>query len=101
MSSTKLLGFAFLLVQICSSLFFFPYYSVEGDEIARLGVISHELGHFFNLPDLYDKNGRGRGLGNYCLMANSWGWDGEQNPGGTFSCWAKIQMGWIQPITPS
>jgi len=41
---------------------------------ATIGIISHELGHsLLNLPDLYDIDGGGSGLGYYAIMSGgSW-----------------------------
>lgn len=63
-------------------------------EIARIGTMSHEFGHILGLPDLYDINGDGRGLGKYSLMANSWGFDSSQNYPGILDAWSRIRMGW-------
>jgi len=69
-----------------------------GDEIARVGAIAHETGHFISLPDLYDSDGSGNGSGNYELMANMWGWRNNQWFPPLMSCWTKEQLGWIEPI---
>lgn len=60
-------------------------WGVQGTLISRVGVLVHEAGHFLGLPDLYDEGdedfGQGNGLGSYCLMANLWGFTGDQlNP---------------------
>ncbi len=69
--------------------------------ITRIGVISHETGHFLGLPDLYDTDGTSSGAGAFCLMAGgSWNGNNGTSPA-HMSAWCKQLLGWItvQPIT--
>ncbi len=72
----------------------------SGGAIEPIGVFVHELGHVFNLPDLYDiSGGTGEGLGGWCLMAaGSYG--GNQSMShkpSHMSAWCKEKMGWVIP----
>ena len=69
--------------------------------IARIGVISHETGHFLGLPDLYDYGGDSSGVGNFCLMAGgSWNGDYGTSPAHP-SAYNKTRLSWVTPTTLS
>ncbi|MFN0244328.1 MAG: M6 family metalloprotease domain-containing protein [Planctomycetota bacterium] len=73
-------------------------WGTSGSGPGRIGVVCHELGHFFGLPDLYDTDGTSQGIGNWCLMAGgSWGFDSSQQRPSHPSAWAKIFLGWVTP----
>lgn len=72
----------------------FAYFTAPED--GRLGVFSHEFGHFLGLPDLYDTSYRSHGIGNWCLMAGG-SWNGNGDRPARLSAWCLARLGWITP----
>ena len=66
-----------------------------GNGIIEIGVYAHEFGHAFGLPDLYDTNGGGQGIGEHGLMGSG-NWQNPPNPA-HMSPWSKNELGWINP----
>jgi len=65
-----------------------------------MGVVAHETGHLFGLPDLYDTGPQGSsGIGRWGLMASG----GERTPTrpAYMSAWSRATLGWVTevPIT--
>ena len=73
-------------------------WGTSGNQMARIGTFSHEFGHYLGLPDLYDTEYDGRGLGKYSLMANSWGFDGSQMYPGMLDAWSRTKLGWANVV---
>jgi M6 family metalloprotease-like protein len=81
-----------------------PIYTCSGGSLNEIGVFTHELGHAFGLPDLYDtnaNNGKHQGAGNWELMATgSWGCDGRSAEQPChLSAWSKMVLGWADVET--
>ncbi|MBD3285240.1 M6 family metalloprotease domain-containing protein, partial [candidate division WOR-3 bacterium] len=66
-----------------------------------IGVFCHEWGHALGLPDLYDIDYSGSGIGRWGIMAaGSWGGDGASPWRPVQMCaWSKMDLGWITPTT--
>jgi len=78
------------------------------DPLIGVGVIVHEMGHLFGLPDLYPTSTAGQvakdnvfsGAGVFDLMAyGMWGNNLLQNPAvpAHLSAWSKAHLGWLVP----
>lgn len=74
--------------------------SCDGPWLNEIGVFSHELGHAFGLPDLYDTRSFGQphdGAGSWDLMATgTWGCGGgtPESPC-HMGAWSKAALGWV------
>ncbi len=77
-----------------------PLVSCNGSSLIEIGVYTHEFGHAFGLPDLYDTDGSSEGIGNWGLMAaGSYGGDGAHPATPSHMCaWSKEQLGWVDPV---
>jgi M6 family metalloprotease-like protein len=61
----------------------------------EIGVFAHEFGHAFGLPDLYDTDGGGEGIGEHGLMGSG-NWLYPSNPT-HMSAWSRAELGWLVP----
>jgi len=70
-----------------------------GSTLATLGVIAHEMGHTWGIPDLYDTGGEfiGKGVGTYDIMANPYGLNGLGTYPNHMGPWTKMKSGWVTP----
>lgn len=65
--------------------------------IMRIGVICHEMGHFFGLSDLYDYSSRTHGIGDWGIMGLGC-WNGsEGNRPAHFCAHSKYMLGFVRP----
>ncbi|MDR0733349.1 MAG: M6 family metalloprotease domain-containing protein [Dysgonamonadaceae bacterium] len=77
-----------------------------GADIAHIGIVCHEMGHIFGLPDFYDTDyektgGNYLGTGDWDLMGGG-SWNGVEKQDGSspahFNMHSKIQLGWVKPV---
>jgi len=65
----------------------------DSTQIMPIGTFSHELGHGFGLPDLYDLTGNTNGIGHWGLMGSG-NWNVQTSPA-HMEAWSKEVLGWI------
>lgn len=78
--------------------------SCDRSSMNEIGVMAHELGHGFGLPDLYGTGGVFRpGGGNWELMATgTYGCTGEDPSRPChMGAWSKAVLGWVDVETPA
>ena len=65
-----------------------------GGQIMPIGTVTHETGHAFGLPDLYDTdpNSGTQGAGEWSLMAS--GTYARPYSPSSFDAWSLVQLGW-------
>jgi len=83
-----------------------PAVSCDGPHLNEIGIFTHEVGHAFGLPDLYDvrSSGSHQGVGSWDLMATgAWGCD-DRSPASPchMGAWSKAMLGWVDvvPLAP-
>jgi M6 family metalloprotease-like protein len=66
-----------------------------GSQIMPIGTVTHETGHAFGLPDLYDTdpNSSTQGAGEWSLMSS--GTYARPYSPSSFDAWSLAQLGWI------
>lgn len=66
------------------------------DKPQAMGVVAHETGHIFGLPDLYDTGGSTRGIGWWGIMGS-----GNQNVPTSpahMEAWSRAELGWVTEV---
>ncbi|HEX9691597.1 MAG TPA: M6 family metalloprotease domain-containing protein [Gemmatimonadales bacterium] len=61
------------------------------------GVVTHETGHLFGLPDLYDTDYGGAGIGRWGLMGS--GNYNRPNSPAHMEGWSRAELGWVTEVT--
>lgn len=73
----------------------------NGSSLQQIGVVAHEAGHGFGLPDLYDTDpsdgSDGQGIGEWGLMGSG-NWN-EPNSPAHLEAWSKMFLGWVDVVT--
>ncbi|UCD25360.1 MAG: M6 family metalloprotease domain-containing protein, partial [Gemmatimonadota bacterium] len=67
------------------------------DEPLAFGLVAHETGHLFGLPDLYNTSNNGPGIGRWGLMGM--GLQQTFNRPTHMTAWTKAELGWITEVT--
>jgi M6 family metalloprotease-like protein len=70
---------------------------------AKMGIMTHEYLHTFELIDLYDYTFEGKGVGTYDIMAYPYGLGNDGYLPNSLSVWAKTTIDWLecQDVTSS
>jgi M6 family metalloprotease-like protein len=69
----------------------------DGTSLMPIGTFSHELGHALALPDLYDTQSGGPGVGEWDLMGSG-SWRRQHSPA-HMGAWSKDFLGWLSVET--
>ena len=79
-----------------------PALSCDGSRLNEIGIFTHEVGHAFGLPDLYDVRASSShaGAGNWDLMASgAWGCDNDSPSSPChMGAWTKAMLGWVDVV---
>ena len=66
--------------------------SCDATQIMAVGTVSHETGHAFGLPDLYDTQGPTQGIGGWGLMGSG-NYARPYSPS-SYDAWSLSTLGW-------
>jgi immune inhibitor A len=68
------------------------------DEPQAMGVVAHETGHLFGLPDLYNTNAlrSSEGIGHWGLMGSG-NWRTPISPA-HMGAWSRAELGWVTEV---
>ncbi len=68
------------------------------DEPQAMGVVAHETGHLFGLPDLYNTNSlrNSQGIGHWGLMGSG-NWRLPFSPA-HMEAWSRAELGWVTEV---
>jgi len=71
----------------------------NGSQIMPIGTVTHETGHAFGLPDLYDNDPYSgtQGVGEWSLMSS--GTYARPYSPSSFDPWSLVQLGWVNVDT--
>lgn len=67
-----------------------------GAQPQAMGVVAHETGHIFGLPDLYDTGGSTAGIGHWGLMGSG-NWNKPHRPA-HLEAWSRARLGWVSEV---
>lgn len=70
-----------------------------GGTIMPIGTATHETGHAFSLPDLYDVSGETEGVGEWSLMGSG-NYTAPYSPS-RMDVWSLNQLGWVTLVPAS
>jgi len=70
-----------------------PFACGSASSIMPIGTATHESGHAFGLPDLYDIDGQSEGVGEWSLMGS--GNYTEPYSPSRMDAWSLSQLGWV------
>lgn len=73
-----------------------PLACADGSSIMPIGTATHETGHAFGLPDLYDTQGLSEGVGEWSLMGS--GNYTEPYSPSRMDVWSLSQLGWVTVV---
>ena len=79
-----------------------PVSSCSGTSLNEIGVMAHEFGHGFGLPDLYTVSGGQAGSGRWDLMGTgAWGCSAVFEPQRPchMGAWSKAVLGWVDVVS--